>query len=198
MSDTDAPTVLVVEDEVDVAEVYRHTLGEAYDVRVANRGAKALELLDSDVEVVLLDRRMPGLSGDEVLAEIRDRGIDVRVAVVTAVSPDFDVVGMAFDEYLVKPVSGATLRRVVDRLLRVAEYDAEVREFYALAAKRAVLEAEKADAALAAEEEYGGLVAELRAARNRVDGIVDDLDPADFHALFRDLSSPGSAPPAAS
>ena len=194
MIDTKAPTVLVVEDQDAVAELYRHCLADAYDVRVAGRGATALEMLDDEVDVVLLDRRMPGLSGDEVLATIRERGIDVRVALVTAVSPDFDVVDMDFDDYLVKPVRRSELLLTVDRLLRVAAYDAELREFYALATKRAVLEAEKAEVELSAETDYRGLLCAVDEARDRVDGIVDDLDPADYHALFRDLSPtlPGS------
>jgi CheY-like chemotaxis protein len=41
-------------------------------VRTAYGGHEALEELSDDVDVILLDRRMPGLSGDEVLEEVRD------------------------------------------------------------------------------------------------------------------------------
>ncbi len=87
MSD-DLPLVLVVEDEPDLADLYATWLRGEYRVRVAYGGREALEKLDDEVEVVLLDRRMPDLSGDEALKEIRERGFDCRVAMVTAVEPD--------------------------------------------------------------------------------------------------------------
>ncbi len=77
----------------------------SYDVRRAYEGHEALELLDGEVNIVLLDRRMPGLSGDEVLSELRRRELHSRVVMVTAVKPDFDIIDMGFDDYLVKPVS---------------------------------------------------------------------------------------------
>ncbi|MFB6105679.1 MAG: response regulator, partial [Halobacteriaceae archaeon] len=61
------PTVVVVDDEEGIAEAYSYWLSDEYDVRTAQSGAGALETIDEDVDVVLLDRRMPDRSGDEVL-----------------------------------------------------------------------------------------------------------------------------------
>jgi len=108
------PLVLVVEDEPDLADLYAAWLGDEYRVRTAYGGQEALDELDEaddEVDAILLDRRMPGLSGDEVLAAVRERGIDCRVAMVTAVEPDFDILKMGFDDYLVKPVTSDTSAR---------------------------------------------------------------------------------------
>ncbi len=61
---TDRPSVLIAEDEPDLANLYTSRLEERYDVRTAYDGTEALEAIDGDIDVVLLDRRMPGLSGD--------------------------------------------------------------------------------------------------------------------------------------
>ena len=103
MSDAQA-TVLVVDDNRAVADTYAAFLDGEYAVRTAYGGEAALEALDASVDVMLLDRRMPDRSGDEVLAETNSRALDPRVVMLTAVDPDFDIVDMPFDAYVVKPV----------------------------------------------------------------------------------------------
>ncbi|QLG62181.1 HalX domain-containing protein [Halorarum salinum] len=184
----DAPVVLVVEDEPDLADLYAAWLGDEYDVRTAYGGHEALDGLDEAVDVVLLDRRMPGLSGDEVLVAVRDRGIDCRVAMVTAVEPDFDIVAMGFDDYLVKPVTRDALTGTVESLLRRGEYDSGVQELFALASKKAVLESEKARTALESSEEYHELDDRLGTLRGELDETLEELDEHDdFDLAFRDL-----------
>ncbi|AXG10667.1 response regulator [Haloplanus rubicundus] len=156
---TAQPTVLLVDDERDVVDVYALAFtGGEYTVLKAYSGEEALEKVD-DADIVLLDRRMPGLSGQDVLDEIRNRGLDVRVAMVTAVDPDFDIADMDFDTYLTKPVSDDELRATVDELLTLSEYDEQVRERFAVAEKLAVLEAEKTENELNASAEYAQLQA---------------------------------------
>ena len=198
MSDTHSPTVLVVEDEEPLASLYRSWLEADYHVRVANGGDEALERFDDAVDVVLLDRRMPGPSGDDVLDELRSEPADARIALVTAVRPDFDVVEMGIDDYVRKPLRRADLHHTVERLLRVADYDAELREYYALVAKRAVLDAEKPRREREKSEAYARLDARIDAARERLDDVLVDLDPAGYDVLFRDLSAFDPGPRATS
>ena len=194
MSD-DAPVVLVVEDEPDLADLYAAWLGDDYSVRTAYGGEEALDELDDAVGVVLLDRRMPGLSGDEVLATVRERGIDCRVAMVTAVEPDFDIVAMGFDDYLVKPVTRESLVETVENLVQRNQYDSGVQELFALASKKAVLESEKGRAALAESEEYRELDERLDRLRDELDDAVDDLDDhGGFEGAFRALDGDDDEP----
>ncbi|PSQ36683.1 DNA-binding protein, partial [Halobacteriales archaeon QS_9_70_65] len=95
--------ILVVEDKPELAELYSGWLSEKYPVRVAHDGPEALEEYDEDVEVVLLDRQLPGMNGSAVLSMLQDRKGDPQVAMVTAVEPEVDVVEMGFDAYVTKP-----------------------------------------------------------------------------------------------
>jgi DNA-binding response OmpR family regulator len=182
------PTVLIVEDEPDLADLYAAWLDEEYDVRTAYGGHEALELFDDDVDVVLLDRRMPDMPGDEVLEAIRADGGDCRVAMVTAVEPDFDIIAMGFDDYLVKPVAKDDLHRTVTNLLRRDEYEGGVQELFALTSKKALLEAEKSPAELETHEEYRELADRVDELRDSLDATLDEFsEESDVAHLYRDI-----------
>lgn len=165
------PTVLVVDDEADLAELYRVYLDDVCDVRVATGGEEAISTMDDAVDVVLLDRRMPDRSGHEVLSEIRSAGYDARVAMLTAVEPDVDIVDMPFDDYMTKPVSREDLVTLVEVLCYRAEYDDRSQRFFSLASKKAALEASEATDT----EEYEELVERVEAVRAEVDATLDRL-----------------------
>lgn len=184
----DLPLVLVVEDESDLADLYAAWLGDSYRVQTAYGGREALEELSPAVDVVLLDRRMPGLSGDEVLAAIQERDVSCQVAMVTAVEPDFDVLSMGFDDYLVKPVARDDLFDTVDDLERRGTYDSGVQEMFSLASKKGVLEAEKTDSELAENEEYQELEHRLESLREKLDTTIESMDEEEkFDSLFREF-----------
>ncbi|MFA9504618.1 response regulator [Natrinema sp. H-ect1] len=187
MSDT--PSVLIVEDEPDLADLYAAWLEEECRVRTAYDGAEALDAIDETIDIVLLDRRMPGLSGDTVLDTMRERSLDCRVAMVTAVEPDFDIVEMGFDDYLVKPVSGDELVDVIDQLLLRSTYDDQLREFFALAAKKALLDDQKTAAERQSSQEYAELEDRLAVLRVRVDDTMQELLAQDgYRQLWRDIA----------
>lgn len=189
---TDSPTVLIAEDERDLADLYTTWLADSYVVKTAYDGNEALDELDASVDVVLLDRRMPGLSGDDVLDHIRREGLDVRVVIVSAVTPDFDVIDMGFDKYLTKPVDADELHDTVEQMLRRTEYDETLREYQQLVATRAALQAEKSSAELRGNEEFATLQERIAKVQTEVDAVADDFTDEDFEAAFRDL---GSNPP---
>ena len=114
-------SVLVVDDEQAITDAYATWLGDEFDVRTAYSGTEALAQLDGNVDAMLLDRRMPEQSGEAVLAELRDRGIDCRVAIISAEGPDDDVRELGYDAYLQKPVAERDrILGVVDDLLDVS------------------------------------------------------------------------------
>jgi len=187
MTGSEAPVVLVVDDDPDVADSYAAIASEQYDVRTAYSGEQALSKLDAAVDVVLLDRRMPDLLGEDILTAIRDRGIDCRVAMLTAVDPDVDIIDMEFDDYVVKPVTGAEILDTVDRLLRVAEYERVLREYYRLTRKYVALTSTNARSELAEDPEFRELVERRNRLREQLQSTADRFVDADFETLFRDF-----------
>lgn len=173
----EAATVLVVDDEKRSADTYANVLAAEYDTRTAYGGEEALELVERvEFDVLLLDRRMPDVSGDEVLEGIQRLGIDCRIALVTAVNPDFDIVEMGIDDYVVKPVGKENLRETVERLLALDEYDERQRELSSLKVKRNVLEVEKSNAELAESDEFTRLERRILTLERELEALADDLD----------------------
>ncbi|MEF8784733.1 MAG: response regulator [Haloarculaceae archaeon] len=173
---TGEPTVLVVEDETELADLYADYLRETYDVDVAYSGEEAIEMLSEEYDAVLLDRRMPVVSGNEVVVAIEEQGIQCRVAMVTAVNPDFDIIDLGIDDYLVKPVTRQEVIDTVDRLLTISEYNERAQELTAKKLKRNVLEVEKTRAELQESEEFERLTAEIAKLEETVETIADELD----------------------
>lgn len=172
----DEPRVLMVDDEKQVADAYALRLEDVADVTVAYGGEEGLSVVEESrpPDVVLLDRHMPGLSGDEVLAELRDRELTTRVIMVTAIDPDLGVVEMPFDDYLSKPVDRADLHAAVDQQCQVLAYEL-LGEYFRLESTRAVLAADTA-AAADADERLAAIEADLETAERRVRELLPEAD----------------------
>lgn len=119
------PRLLIVDDEMLNRELLRRVLHRDYDIEEAEDAAQAisvLERLDGDVRLILCDQLMPGRSGTQFAAEVRERwpgihfflltGYDDEPAVVQAV--ENGLVG----EVVPKPWRGANLKaRIAQRLI---------------------------------------------------------------------------------
>jgi len=170
----DEPRVLMVDDEKQVADAYALRLQDVADVTVAYGGEEALAIVADGrpPDVVLLDRHMPGLSGDEVLAELRERDLTTRVIMVTAIDPDLGIVEMPFDDYLSKPVDRADLYAAVDQQCQVLAYEL-LGEYFRRESTRAVL---AADATTAANERLAAIEADLETIETRVRDLLPEAD----------------------
>ncbi len=144
MTEPEEPaSVLVVDDKQELADAYASRLADSYDATAVYSGEDAVRELGNGYDVTLLDRRMPGLSGNEVLEEQRGRGLAVRVVVATAVDPEFDIPDVPSDDDSVKPVDGDALRHAVERALALATYNGWLQELNSLRLERNVLEVER-------------------------------------------------------
>ena len=190
MTAIEGGTVLIVDDDREVVRTYRRYLDETYTIREAYDGEEALDELDDDVDVVLLDRLMPGASGGEVLDRIRDRGYDVRVAMVTAVDPDFDIVDMGFDDYVTKPTTRDELRRTVDGLLELDQHAVDVREYHSLLVKAAALREGKSTYELDENRAYTDLESRISDLEASLDAEAEQLiDDSRFVATLRAIDT---------
>lgn len=178
------PTVLLVDDDPRLVNMHTDWLDDTFRVELAYDGREAIRKLTGDVDLVLLDRRMPGLSGEEVLARIDSLGHDCGVVLLSAVEPDFDIVDMGYDDYVLKPTYRSELRETVASVLDRTEYEGGVREYLALLAKRRLLEAEKTAAELETSEEYEQLCTRLSDLEGRIEGLSAELEDQSIDALL--------------
>lgn len=165
------PQILVVDDEPDIsALVAYHLARESYRVRTAADGAEALRTLEAEpADLVLLDLMLPGISGLDVLRELRRREEteSLPVILLTARKEEQDRVqglSLGADDYLAKPFSPQELvLRVAAVLRRVQQSPPAVRTGKVLRA--------------------GPVMVDVGAARTEVDGVELELTPTEFRLL---------------
>src|SRR5216117_1574068 len=138
------PVILVVDDDPGVRESFRLILEDHYDVLDVPDGPQALETVRaSQVDLVLLDIRLPEMDGIEVLERIKTIDDGVEVILVTAVKTVRTAVAAmklgAFD-YLTKPFEEDELLQLV---LRALEKRSLEREVAFLRAERARIQGSK-------------------------------------------------------
>jgi CheY-like chemotaxis protein len=114
--------ILVIEDQEDLAELYRSTLSQAgYEARVAYTGEEGVAEFEEDgADAVLMDMTLPEMHGREALERIRNLSPSVPVLVVTgetmAESREF-CQRLGVQEYLSKPPDYGSLLRAIERAL---------------------------------------------------------------------------------
>src|ERR1043165_5876608 len=123
--------ILVVDDDAEMRElIYDVLKGRGHQVTMAGSGQEALKrLTEQDHAVVLTDLRMKGMSGTELLVEIRRLYPDIGVILMTAfgsVDTAVDAMKRGASDYLIKPVNNEELVRVVERSIREAALRREV------------------------------------------------------------------------
>jgi two-component system, OmpR family, phosphate regulon response regulator PhoB len=115
--------ILIVEDHPTMREAMRLVLeGEGFDIDEASDGQQALASVQEDrPDLVLLDMSIPGVSGTEVLAAVKNdpATTEVRVIVVTATGEEGRAAAMAggADHYFTKPFSPIALLNAVEEVL---------------------------------------------------------------------------------
>jgi DNA-binding response OmpR family regulator len=112
-------TILICEDEAALRELVRVSLGEGFGYLEASDGLEALELARAHgPDVVVLDLMIPGLSGLDVLAKLREESKDLPIVVISAWG---DAREEAFaagaDRFVLKPFDPDDLRAVVEELV---------------------------------------------------------------------------------
>jgi two-component system alkaline phosphatase synthesis response regulator PhoP len=117
------PRILIVDDEPEIVRGLTDNLRyEGYETLAASNGADALSVIARDApDLVILDIMMPAMSGWDVARELRRRGIDVPIIMLTARSEEVDrVLGLELgaDDYVTKPFSLRELLARVRAVLR--------------------------------------------------------------------------------
>jgi len=177
--------VLVVDDDKEFAETVKLWLERDWEVILAFDGDEVLEKYGPHVDVVLLDRRMPTMSGDEALEKLREQEGDARIAMVTAVDPGWDIVEMDFDTYVSKPVGEDEIRETVRTLFSRAQYAREIQALFALSSKLAMLESRDTAEELDDDERYHRMEDELDRLRHQSQDKLAELEGEEFEEVLQ-------------
>lgn len=118
--------ILVVEDDLETRQLYQHALVKnGYNVRAVANGIEALKVIDEEYfDLMISDVMMPGMSGYELSASLREANINIPILMVTA-KDAFDDMQKGFlsgtDDYMVKPINVNEMMLRVRALLRRAQ-----------------------------------------------------------------------------
>ncbi|HEX7253184.1 MAG TPA: response regulator transcription factor [Thermoanaerobaculia bacterium] len=165
--------ILVVDDEPGIRKVVRDALErDGHEVETAADGKEALELREErDFDLVITDLAMPGVSGIELVREIRQKSA-VPILVLTVRAEEREKVRLldsGADDYVTKPFSVAEL----------------------LARARALLRREKRNSSVR-EARWGDVVVDLETRAVQKNGRVVHLTPTEFALLSRLIQKPGA------
>jgi two-component system response regulator AtoC len=124
------PVILVVDDDPGIREAFRLVLEDQYELLEAEDGPQALERVQrSPVDLVLLDVRLPGMDGIEVLERVKAIDEHVEVVLVTAVQTVRAAVAamkLGALDYLTKPFDEDEILPLIRRALERRALDREV------------------------------------------------------------------------
>jgi DNA-binding NtrC family response regulator len=114
-------TVLIVDDEAIVRESLGDWLKDTYQVATAETGEEALELIEKqDYDVLIVDVKLPGKSGIQVLREVKKVKPYIESIVITAypsVELAVEAMKLGAVDYLIKPVAPDDLERLIRETL---------------------------------------------------------------------------------
>ncbi len=129
--------ILVADDELVNLKVVAHFLREfGHEPVLADSGIKALELMDSSIDLVLLDVMMPGVDGFEVVRRIRSNPAqqDIPIIMITALTGRQDrltAVEAGANDFIAKPIDKTELQVRMRSLLRMKQSQDEVKRYQA-------------------------------------------------------------------
>jgi len=123
-----ANKILIVDDEKNIRMTISQSLAEMdVETDTAVNGEEALsKLKDKDFGLVLLDLKMPGMDGMEVLEELRKDRPDIRVVIITAygtVASAVDAMKLGAVDFIQKPFTPKEIRGLVSRIIRRESLD---------------------------------------------------------------------------
>ncbi len=115
--------ILIAEDEKQIADSLKKNLvEEKYEVALAADGVEALKALEEDnFDLILLDWRMPKKNGIEALKEIRDKGSNIPVILITVysnISNKVEALKLGADDYITKPFSFQEVLARIEAVMR--------------------------------------------------------------------------------
>jgi DNA-binding NtrC family response regulator len=126
-------SILIVDDEFSVRESLRMILKSKYEVHTAADGREALHCIQKDkIDLVTLDLKMPGLSGIEVLREIKKKYADIEVIVISAYGTPQNLreaTSYGVEGFIAKPFNLSDIINSIGKSLDRRSYNLKLKNF---------------------------------------------------------------------
>ncbi|HNS48630.1 MAG TPA: sigma-54 dependent transcriptional regulator [bacterium] len=121
--------ILIVDDEKSVCETLRILLKDHYQIITANNGQRAMELLEEEPDLMILDVIMPDMDGLEVLKKVRSVNQELPIIMLSAVDrikTVVEAIKLGAIEYITKPFDNEELKHTIERMLDVQKLRSEL------------------------------------------------------------------------
>jgi len=126
-------SILIVDDELGPRESLRMILAPIYDVHTVDNGQEALNFICRErVDLVTLDLKMPGLTGVEVLREIKNLRPDIDVIIITgygSLNNAQEAIRFGAGDFISKPFNVADIIAIVSKSFERRSYNLKVKNF---------------------------------------------------------------------
>lgn len=124
-------SILIVDDEVGPRESLRMILKPIYEIYTAANGDEALQVIQNEnIDLVTLDLRMPGLSGIDVLREIKKIRADVEVIVITGygtLTNAQEAIRYGAGDFISKPFNVADIIAIISKSFERRNYNMKIK-----------------------------------------------------------------------
>ncbi len=124
-------TILIVDDEVGPRESLRMILKPIYEVFTAGDGHEAIQFIhENSIDLVTLDLKMPGLSGIDVLREIKKFQPDIEVIVITGygtLNNAQEAIRFGAGDFISKPFNVADIIAIVSKSFERRSYNMKIK-----------------------------------------------------------------------
>lgn len=167
-------SILIADDEPSLLDLYTTFLQDDFDLITTADGEEALEKVNDEIDMIILDRQMPKMGGDETAKELRKQGYTAPILIITGEQPDTDIINLPCDDYITKPVGKSELIAKVIVHKKREKVDTVTREFFELASKKVALEKE-GDSSTTTKQEYQDLLLEMKQKKDQISGGFDEL-----------------------
>lgn len=125
-------SLFVIDDDSSIRELFAEALGDDYDLATYEDGQEGMEALEEELpDVLILDLRLPGKGGLEIMEEVHERWPDLQVIMVTAhqdVESAVQAMKYGAFDYVVKPFDLEEIEVVIERALENRELKQEVKD----------------------------------------------------------------------
>lgn len=115
------PSILIVEDEAGPREALRTVLSPYFNLFTVDRAEVALQIMEQQpIDLITLDLKLPGQQGLDLLSELRRKGRDVEVIVITGygtLQSAIEAIRQGISAYILKPFNVTELLDVINRTL---------------------------------------------------------------------------------